>query len=273
MTHIISKKHGFSFIHIPKNGGSTLWEGLADLDDTGKVFTPGIIEHEELGRVWLGHMPLWAIERHYPSLYEVVRGGWAFSITRDPYTRFASALAQRGRMFLDLDVVMLSPKQLHAEADKVKRALEATDAIVPPEFCHFIRQTDFVHDGAGAKIVDTYPIEHFSYLLADIDAKVGVRVRDEQANATTVPRFGGIGRWALITWSAIKPRLPAGLQDLLRSTLGEMMTSTGSDESFRFVHQAPTRDFIEQYYRDDFELYEQSKQGASKQVEPASAGP
>ena len=261
MTHIISKERGFAFVHIPRCGGSTIWRGLGSFDDTGRVFSPEPVVHEQLGRVWLGHLPLWAIEQHYRPLYDIMRRSWTFAITRDPFARFGSALAQRGRLFLGMDIAMLTEAQLHAEASKVARVLDETEGVVPPEFCHFIRQTDFVRNGDGDQVVATYPIEQYRRLLAVIEAKTGAKVKDSRVNATEVP----LGRSARTAWSVMKRLFPERLQVSLRVALGGLVRSTGAGAGLSFVYHAPTRDFIEHFYREDFQLVEQTKKDFARE--------
>lgn len=256
MTHIFSKKHGFVFVHIPKNGGSTVRESLFHLDDMGKVFGPSEYEHPELGPVWLGHLPLWAIEKYYHDHFQVLKTSWAFALTRDPFQRFASAVAQRGRRFFDTDVSVLSEADLHKEAARVAEILTASSTLPPVDCCHFTRQTDFVVDRRGGRLVEIFPLERFDLLVRQLAARKKLALDNRIVNATKIARSGAALGAAQRVWRGVKPLLSASAQARIRAALRPIFMTNRRDHQLDFVYRPPTRDFIEKYYKEDFCLHQ-----------------
>jgi hypothetical protein len=64
---IVSSKHDFAFVHIPKCAGSTIRHPLRDKDDFGGRFYRSI-EVPGLGLVNANHLPLNILQEHFPTL-------------------------------------------------------------------------------------------------------------------------------------------------------------------------------------------------------------
>lgn len=90
---IISHKHKFVFIHIPKCAGSSIRRRLLELDPDAESYWDREWDHR-LGRyVDCAHMPLADLVVR-PELTGPLQEYFVFTVIRNPYSRFRSALAE-----------------------------------------------------------------------------------------------------------------------------------------------------------------------------------
>ncbi len=79
---IISDKHQFAFVHIPKCAGTSLRSILQHFDDRGSKFTGRVDHHTELGELDYVHIPLFALREHFRPEFEAVQQYWSFAVVR-----------------------------------------------------------------------------------------------------------------------------------------------------------------------------------------------
>lgn len=255
MAHVLSKRYDFAFIHIPKNGGTNFRETLNRYDDSGYHFGAREICHAELGRIWIGHLPLWAMQAYYPNHFSTLKNTWSFAITRDPHSRFASSLAQRCRQFLKVDPSRISVGRLRREAMIVADYMTGLSGVPQTEFCHFIPQIDFVQISGDFVVKSVYPLEELDRLRIDFCRRTGIVVPEGKKNSTSVVRFGRMGRTLASSWSAARPFVSTRISNALRANLSPLLLRQASSQDFSFIHEEPILSFINEYYRDDFELH------------------
>lgn len=171
---MISHEHECVFVHIPKCGGTSMMQVfLDDLGLTMEQRAPLLLRPRaegELGPPRMAHLRA----RDYVRLHHLSQKLWdsyyTFSVTRDPYTRAASAYR-----YLNLDQRM--PFRRY-----VNRHL--TGAVRDAEHRHhwFLRpQVDFVTDESGAVMVDDL------YRLEELDARFVELARKSRLGATVLP--------------------------------------------------------------------------------------
>lgn len=257
MTHVISKEKGFAFIHIPKNGGSTIRKTYLQFDDCGEKFAFKIVEHDELGRIALGHVPLWVIARYYPDDFEAIRTNWSCAITRDPVERFRSALGQRSRQFLGLDLHALSKAQLSKQIDVVIAHLETHETLPEAEFCHFARQSDFVFLDTEKVVKNVFPLAQMNDLLKELSQKTGVEPVKKKANASQTVTKGTLG-WTLRTgWHVLKPAIPKGARTKLRKRFRSLAVTSSTKQPLA-VGDEKVIAFVRDFYARDFDIHKEA---------------
>ncbi len=249
MTHILSRSKNFNFIHIPKNGGSTIRHSYLPFDDCGQKFAFSVKEHDELGTIAQGHLPLWVIRKYYPDEFAQIQSGWACAITRDPMERFRSAMAQRMREFRGCKLEDLDKDQMHDELGKIIDHMTNNPDLPQAEFCHFTRQRDFIFLDGVQVVENVYPLDRINDLLGELAQRTGVAATEERVNTSDVATSGGFAKFAKAGWKTVKPLLPKGVQNRLRSKLAPLVIAPSKVEGDGIT------EFVRDFYADDFEIH------------------
>jgi hypothetical protein len=164
---IISDRHRFAFIHIPKCAGTFARKRLEQYDDTNGFFT-GRHEHKALGLIDFWHIPLPTLKEFFPSDFERIARYQTFAVLRDPYERFPSSVSQRLLSYKQSAMRTIGARDLRKEVDEVIAHLSGPKPAMPIEYTHFFRQADFV-ECAGRRIVQRlYPLSSVSNMLRDV---------------------------------------------------------------------------------------------------------
>jgi hypothetical protein len=116
---IISDKHKFSFIHIPKCAGTSLRWPLQWFDDTNGRFTRYVGEHEVLGLLDYVHIPLKVLREHFTSEYEKLKKYQSYAVVRNPFSRFSSFLTQHANQYGDKQFQCMTKKEIQRSLDAV----------------------------------------------------------------------------------------------------------------------------------------------------------
>lgn len=262
MTHIFSQGKDFAFIHIPKNGGSTIYTNFLQFDDFGQKFqTPGV--HPVLGDIHFGHVPLKELSEHYPEEFGFLSKTNSFAITRNPVQRFESALAQRSRQFLNEDFHMLSATERQARVDQVVDHLSAGGSTLMPDFCHFSRQVDYTHMDGKQVVKTIQPLEQISAIVDSLSTLTNHSVGGEPAaNQFETTRGGAAGQIIRQIWSAVSRILPTSIVSLLRNNLRGLVVRQGVKITAPELSLPRVANFLRSHYADDFKLYESSRAAA-----------
>lgn len=152
------RKAGVIFIHIPKNGGTSIWSELYGLDSM------------QVGR--FGHMPA-ELARRIDSVF--YQNTLSFAIIRNPVERFVSAFNYlRNNTKWHNDIVGVQPL-----LQKYSSAIEFADNIESVwervrKWPHFRPQVEFIRNFEGEIIVD------FLIKLECLDS--GLRELNERTN-------------------------------------------------------------------------------------------
>lgn len=253
---ILNYTHRIAFLHIPKCAGSSVKDQLRVLDETGGRFERAE-PHPRFGRVHRAHLPLWLLRELYPDDFTAVTESASFAVLRDPVPRFASALAQRIEQFGKTDPFALPEDALRREVETVVTHL--TDHPDSPvlEFCHFLRQRDFV-DLEGRRVVShLYRLEDVPALLAEISARSGQSVlAHAKSNEKLDFRLQGLKAPVLAVNAALRRMLPAAAHAALKERAKGLITRKGSKGPVwtQVLQRPEIRAFIDSYYREDAAL-------------------
>lgn len=255
---IINDTRRFAFVHIPKCAGTAVRRALEAHDETGGRFSERVDAHPRYGMLDYTHIPLRRLAESFPDEFDKIARYDSFAVSRDPFSRFPSALSQRIKIAHGGALATLSPRALRAEIDAVLRYLSDRDHVVDPDYIHFARQTDFVMLD-GRRIVRTViPIERLELLAAAAARLLGTELTGFEPRNRSMTLTRPALRPLLAAGSAIAKRLlPTELSAAVRARARRIWMRPAAD---RDAHPAlasrEVRDFIASYYAADMSLHE-----------------
>jgi hypothetical protein len=251
---ILDDTHRTAFVHVPKCGGTSISLQFGDLDSyCGAFRRKGV--HPTLGAIHYAHIPLRFLRACYPVEFDKVSTYRSFALTRDPHARFASATFQRLEEFLGVPKIDITRARALEEARAVKGWLAGRGPFCDLEYIHFSRQVDYVYLD-GARIVDAvFPIEDIAELAVALEEICHIHFDPKRRENTN---FGSPSRllsvlhlakplYSRVTSWAFRERL------LLLAKRWKLQSPQSLYDDFR--RDTEIRDFVEDYYAEDFRLY------------------
>lgn len=265
---IISDKHKFVFIHIPKCAGSFLRRIINEVDTS--AYSPNFVkDHPALGKTDYTHIPLSVLEKHFPEAYKKTQEYFSFCIIRNPYDRLPSSIAQHLKMYKSLRLTDLSKIRFKAEVEKVIGSLEKhkNSEYLPYDFIHFQKQISYVFNGGNKIVENVYTIENVESVFVDLSSKTGLEISvnnpstGKKANNSKVFRNNALG----YMFKMIKPYSSMVLKHSpwnFKGKISQYMYLKPKEKFHDILSSAYVKDFIDDYYRDDIKMYEsKSEQG------------
>lgn len=254
---IISRKHRFAFIHIPKCAGSSVREPLQPLDDCPEPFY-GVHDHPELGSIDRGHLLLSVLRQYFPTEFELLQAYQSFAVLRNPSERFPSSMSQHLMMNGDKPIEDLAAPELYPRIDAVVAALESKPAdFLPLELTHFHQQRRYVYVGGEQVIKNLYRTDDMAALWRDIAAILPVTVPGaRRKNGALFYKDTLDGKLAgMVTPTAaryFRDVIPARVVAWVKRSMYVTRDQRWSD-----VFNSPdVQKFVLSYYKEDFDLYE-----------------
>jgi len=258
---IISDKHQFVFIHIPKCAGSTVKAANRKLSDTH--FFSGEITHPELGKIeWPvpTHMPLWALADYYPEVFSKIKAYKAFAVVRDPFERFGSAIMQYGREFRGLTSAELTNEKFAELCREVIAWLKDNQVGLNPHYIHFTPQADYILLGEDRVVEELCVAGNFTPLNKFLrEHELNPVPEKEAQNSSVTPSNPVI---ALII-NKSKPLYQSYLSPQVKKNAWRLLIKFGlfqpSMKRYSVLREdADIAAFIEEYYARDFPLYRET---------------
>jgi hypothetical protein len=258
---IQNEQYDIAFVHIPKCGGTGIRNILRPYDDLGGAFGKMAQSHPTLGRADLAHLPLSVLAAEFPQEFDKIRRYWSFAILREPGLRFASALAQRLRMYSGSAIQKQSIGRIK---DEIMRTVDylgsrLPDAgLLPPEWVHFQPQMDFVYHDGASQINRLYRIDEMDKLHADLAIRIPSLVLPNYLEKTENRSDVHRNEVLRILIEGTRPAtqkfrtvLPSGLRSYLRHKV-----YVPRDARFSKLFQTlQVRDFLSKAYQADFVLW------------------
>lgn len=256
---IISDKHRFVFIHIPKCAGTSVRRSLAPFDDAGGVFSERVAEHPALGLLDYTHIPLVVLRDHFPDEFRKVADYETFAVLRDPYARFASAFSQRMKMHQGEKLGLLSTEDIEREAGVIISHLEKNN-IVAPQFIHFAPQSLYI-DLDGVRLVkNVYPLEDVAALEARLANLIGAPLASfGHANKSLDYRWRGVAPLMHGASRVLRAVLPQRTVAKLRARVAPYAKRPRDSAEAEILDLPGVRAFIASHYKQDFQAYDASR--------------
>lgn len=253
---IVCPEAGFFFIHIPKNGGSSVRDQIQPFDHFKGQFR-GTKEHPDLGVYDSAHVPLDLLRDHFPEAFATISTLEGFGIVRDPVDRFASSMAQRFRQIHQRRPDTVSEVEVRAEVDAVIAELSQTGRPIRRDFAFFLRQTAFVDLDGTRMVPNLYRLSDTGLLIRALAQRLQKPlVEDFHSNKTVTFRHDWMAGPVTALKDVVKAYMPARLADGLRRTALKMLTTPKVQTIDAQVRNSKeVQAFISTYYREDFDLF------------------
>lgn len=262
---IVNDQYKFAFIHIPKCGGTSVRSALGRFDDRNKIyFRRNVDSHPVLGHLDYAHIPLKVLQKYFPTDFSCLSEYSVFTLTRDPFERFASAVYQNIQMhpteFNGDDALEQSVDRIMGHINN----MSAEEPIIDPNMVHFCKQVDFVFLN-GEKIVDNvFPLSSIDKLLAQINSITGapclVVNRENEGLRYAYKNIQYVDKIAQSVFKAIMPR---EMWKPIFGSIKKAYVRSGIlkrwEDRYRDVFQSDhVQAFIKEYYADDIKLFNSS---------------
>ena len=222
-----------------------------------------------LGRIHRAHIPLWAVRAHFPDAFRLLCEYDVYTVVREPFDRFRSAVAEYYRMNLGKEIALADRMEVEKEIASIIETLSDTPYPVSELHCHFIRQADFV-ELDGMRIANRlYPLSRMSNMLAEIGERAGIPVVPNFRRRETLDfRLRGTEKILRNAARLAYSHLPLSTYTRVQHLARRVFTRSGADGPHGDVFDGPAlKAFVREYYRQDFQLWDAvSRQAAGHSV-------
>lgn len=264
---IISDRHRFTFIHIPKCAGTSVRRLLEEFDSYEGAFTGRVDSHPALGQLDYVHIPLFTLRDYFPKEFSVIQNSWSFAVMRDPFARFASSVSQRLKMYGNRPIQKCSSDEVRRVIDESIEYLISqprNEYLLPPEYIHFQKQVDYIQLNGELVVDRIYLVDEVEILLGDLEQVVGkdllepeaLGVQGAKANVSVVYR-NDLVRYAIEHMRPVTTRLGKILPERTKQRIREGIYIPRDKRMRDLFAQDYVRAFISNYYEDDIRLFEQ----------------
>lgn len=255
---ILSDKHHFVYLHIPKCAGTTirmrLTRGEASFDRRFSDY----VELPGTGQYHGAHLTLKMLRDHFPTEYDKVKAYDSVTVMRDPLVRFSSAFSQYQREFYGRNSDLLSPEMMRVELKILQERLQDGLQTEDTKLMHFLPQADFIELN-GEKIVDTvYPLEKIDILAEKIRVRFGLLNLPSSENQRRKVRIKSLAKPLHFAKKFSRNLLPAPVYKILHQSAVATLTDAHNSSAASVSNQI--RDFVEEYYARDFALYKKTQE-------------
>lgn len=271
MVNIIREADNFVFVHIPKCGGSSIAIGLtAALDPPlpGETRYTGqkLDTREGLGTYMDAHKPLWMLRDYFPDELAAYRTCACFAVVRDPLKRFVSAVQQHIREFGRSNIAEMSNAEVNKTLDHIMDHLTKHRDNVGGEYVHFIPQYDYVFLDGERIVEHVYPLKNLDAMATHIATVIKRPVNfKHRANTSAGPQRGPLKVLKRLG-RPLRNIMPSGLYWPIKSFIIKSMTKSLPDSSLDVLQSDQVRAFVENYYANDIQLYDETCQVIARKM-------
>jgi hypothetical protein len=257
---IISPRHQFVFVHIPKCAGTSIRHQLRDCDpDHIFIGKPGL--HPELGKIDYAHIPIPQLKAHFPEDFAYLRDYESFALVRDPLDRFGSAIRQVLWQYGNQPMTLLSPQEQRQRTLDILEKLPSQIDSPSYQYIFFARQADYIFDGERQLVDHVLPISLVPQILDHFSARCGVKLdRERRSNQNVELRVKGLGNLAFAVNRTARKLLPAQAHTRLKAAaLSLIAQKKTAAEASGILDLPEVRDFVSRHYARDLEIFRRAE--------------
>lgn len=253
---IISPRHGFVFVHIPKCAGTSVRTQIVKCDPD-HIAMAEVGTHPVLGSIDFGHVPLRMLRQHFPREYAFLERFTSYAVVRDPLERFGSSLRQMLWRYDQRPMTLIPPAELRDLTLKTLGELAGELDHPSSRFIFFARQRDFIWD-EDRRIVDhLVPMslvpDFIAHLgrITDTDLETGTR-----SNQNVELRFKRIGGLAYRVNDLLRRSLPLDVHARIKDGALRLLSARKSAaEASGILEMEEVRAFVDTHYAEDARIH------------------
>lgn len=253
---IISQRHKFVFVHIPKCAGTSVRTQLVKCDpDHLSMGEVGM--HPTLGKIDFGHVPLTALRQHFPNEYRDLETFTSYAVVRDPLERFGSSLRQMLWRYSQRPMTLIPADELRSltlkALDDVAGQLDAPSH----QFIFFARQRDFIFDGDRRMVDHLIPMTLVPDFIAHIARITDTPMEAEtRSNQNVELRFKKVGGIAYRLNDLLRRTLPLDVHARIKNgALRVLAAKKSAAEASGILEMDEVRRFVERHYAEDAHIH------------------
>ncbi|MBU2958921.1 sulfotransferase family 2 domain-containing protein [Paracoccus sp. 1_MG-2023] len=257
---IISQRHEFVFVHIPKCAGTSVRTQLVKCDPD-HVAMAEVGEHPVLGKIDFGHVPLSKLRAHFPENYDALERFTSYAVVRDPLARFGSSLRQMLWRYSNRPMTLIPPEELRELTLKMLDDIAAELDDPSNQFIFFARQRDFIYDGDRRMVDHLIPMELVPDFIAHVsritDTPMEAATRSNQNVELRFKRFGGM---AYRVNDVLRRSLPLDMHAKIKDGALRLLSAKKSAaEASGILEMDEVRDFVRTHYAEDARIHHEVK--------------
>lgn len=253
---IISPRHRFVFVHIPKCAGTSVRTQIVKCDPD-HISMGEVGRHPELGTIDFGHVPLSILCQHFPREYDYLERLTSYAVVRDPLERFGSSLRQMLWRYDQRPMTLIPADELRQLT--LKTLDEVADQLDNPssKFIFFARQRDFIFDGDRRMVDHLIPMALVPDFIAYIGRITNTPMESStRSNQNVELRFKKIGSLAYRVNDMLRRTLPLDLHGRIKdSALRLLSAQKSAAEASGILEMPEVRLFVERQYAEDTQIY------------------
>lgn len=262
---IISPRHRFVFVHIPKCAGTSVRTQIVKCDP-GHIAMGEVGTHPVLGQIDFGHVPLPILRQHFPEEYGYLERFTSYAVVRDPLERFGSSLRQMLWRYHQRPMTLIPADELRTLTLKILDDISGELESPSSRFIFFARQRDFIFDGDRRMVDHLIPLHLVPDLIAHLGRITGTPMEaGTRSNQNVELRFKKIGGVAYRVNDILRRVLPLDIHARIKdSALRVLSAKKNAAEASGILELPEVRAFVERHYAEDGRIYREVMAGADR---------
>lgn len=260
---IISPRHRFVFVHVPKCAGTSVRTQMVKCDP-GHIAMGEVGTHPVLGQIDFGHVPLPILRQHFPEEYAYLERFTSYAVVRDPLERFGSSLRQMLWRYHQRPMTLIPAEELRALTLTVLDDVAGELDNLSSRFIFFARQRDFIFDGDRRMVDHLIPLPLVPDLIAHLGRITGTPMEaGTRSNQNVELRFKAIGGLAYRVNDILRRTLPLDIHARIKDGALRLLSArTSAAEASGILDMPEVRAFVERHYAADAEIHRKAMAGA-----------
>lgn len=262
---IISPRHRFVFVHIPKCAGTSVRTQIVKCDP-GHIAMGEVGTHPVLGQIDFGHVPLPVLRQHFPVEYGYLERFASYAVVRDPLDRFGSSLRQMLWRYHQRPMTLIPADELRELTLAILADISGELDNPSNRFIFFARQRDFILDGDRRMVDHLIPLHLVPDLIAHLARITGTPMDPgTRSNQNVELRFKKIGGVAYRVNDMLRRTLPLDIHARIKDSALKLLSARKSAAEASGILDLPeVRAFVDRHYAEDQQIYRDVMAGADR---------